>query len=154
MSDLGGTDQDADTDVTITSTRDEDEDGDGVLSPRQDKGDGGESEPSNKTLFGSPGPSGTSGTVGVGAGVQSNADATKTPSPTRGIRGSFVWNYFRREYDETGINTIKGICKTCKTPIRVQKGSTTAMRNHLANKHPELHNEMLKNEEKNDKENV
>ena len=81
-------------------------------------------------------------------------DATKTPSPTRGIRGSFVWNYFRREYDETGINTINGICKTCRTPIRVQKGSTTAMRNHLANKHPELHNEMLKNEEKNDKENV
>ena len=48
MSDLGGTDQDADTDVTITSTRDEDEDGDGVLSPRQDKGDGGESEPSDE----------------------------------------------------------------------------------------------------------
>ena len=48
----------------------------------------------NKTLYGSPGLSGTSGTVGVGAGVQSNADATKTPSPTRGIRGSFVWIYY------------------------------------------------------------
>ena len=52
----------------------------------------------NKTLFRSPGPSDTSGTVGVGAGVQSNADATKTPSPTRGIRGSFVWNYLIFEW--------------------------------------------------------
>ena len=62
-------------------------------------------------MFGSPGPSGTSGTVGVGAGVQSNADATRTPSPTRGIRGSFVWIYFDREFDETGIYTINGNCK-------------------------------------------
>ena len=105
----------------------------------------------NKTLFGSPGPSGTSGTVGVGAGVQSNADATKTPSPTRGVRGSFVWNYFRKE-DETGNDTINGICNTCRTPIKVKDGSTNAMRNHLKNKHKDLHTEMLQKEEKNNKE--